>query len=100
VEDEKIGKVDLDRSPSLQDDKSAPYSPVYNGKGRVSMSPNGHPVVDAKPVEVSEKPDPVSPPRRSKNREDEEEGIIDEEGEEGMIADDPRASAAVQNGDK
>lgn len=55
------------------------------------MSPNGEPVVDAKPVEVS-----VS----SKKREDEEEGMIDEEGEEGMIADDdPRASAAVQNGD-
>ena len=89
-----MGKVDLDRSPSLQeqDDKSAPYSPVYNGEGgRGSMSPNGEPVVDAKPVEVS-----VS----SKKREDEEEGMIDEEGEEGMIADDdPRAIAAVQNGD-
>lgn len=64
------------------------------------MSSNGHPVVDAKAVEVSEKPDPVSPPHRSKNREDEEEGMIDDEGEEGMIADDDhRASAAVQNGD-
>ncbi|KAM3349332.1 hypothetical protein ACQJBY_022410 [Aegilops geniculata] len=94
AEDGKMGKVDLDRSPSLQerDDKSAPYSPVYNGEGgRGSMSPNGEPVVDAKPVEVS-----VS----SKKREDEEEGMINEEGEEGMIADDdPRASAAVQNGD-
>ncbi|KAM0843453.1 hypothetical protein ACQ4PT_057705 [Festuca glaucescens] len=98
VEDEKMGKVDLDRSPSLQDDKSAPYSPVYNGKGR--GSPNGHPVVDAKPVEVSVKPESVSPPHRSKNREDEEEGMIDDEGEEGIIADDDhRASAAVQNGD-
>lgn len=94
VEDGKIGKVDLDRSPSPQeqDDKSAPYSPVYNGEGgRGSMSPNVEPVVDAKPVEVS-----VS----STKREDQEEGMIDEEGEEGMIADDdPRPSAAVQNGD-
>lgn len=93
-----MGKVDLDRSPSPQDDKSAPYSPVYS-KGKDSMSPIGQPVVEAKAVEVSQKPDPASPPHRSKNRDDEEEGIIDEEGEEGMIADDdPRASAAVQNG--
>jgi hypothetical protein len=57
-------------------------------------------VVDAKPVEVSVKPEPVSPPHRSKNREDDEEGMIDDEGEEGIIADDDhRASAAVQNGD-
>jgi hypothetical protein len=56
--------------------------------------------VDAKPVEVSVKPEPVSPPHRSKNREDDEEGMIDDEGEEGIIADvDHRASAAVQNGD-
>jgi hypothetical protein len=56
--------------------------------------------VDAKPVEVSVKPEPVSPPHRSKNREDDEEGMIDDEGEEGIIADDDhRASAAVQNGD-
>ncbi|XP_062213130.1 DEAD-box ATP-dependent RNA helicase 40-like isoform X2 [Phragmites australis] len=97
LEDGKMEKVDLDRSPSPQDDKSAPYSPVYNGKASGSMSPNGQPEGDAKGVEASEKPDTASPVRYSKNREDEEEGVIDEDGE--IAEDDPRSSAAVQNGD-
>ncbi|CAO2177039.1 unnamed protein product [Urochloa humidicola] len=99
MEDGKMEKVDLDHSPSPQDDKSAPYSPVYNGKASGSMSPNGQPEVDAKSIEASEKPDPASPVRHAKSRDDEEEGIIDEDGE--IAEDDPRSSAAaVQNGDK
>ncbi|CAO2203724.1 unnamed protein product [Urochloa humidicola] len=99
MEDGKMEKVDLDRSPSPQDDKSAPYSPVYNGKASGSMSPNGQPEVDAKSVEASEKPDPASPVHHAKSRDDDEEGIIDEDGE--IAEDDPRSSAAAaQNGDK
>ncbi|CAL4949284.1 unnamed protein product [Urochloa decumbens] len=99
MEDGKMEKVDLDRSPSPQDDKSAPYSPVYNGKASGSMSPNGQPEVDGKSVEASERPDPASPARHAKSRDDEEEGIIDEDGE--IAEDDPRSSAAAaQNGDK
>ena len=61
------------------------------------MSPNGQPVVDAESVEASEKPDPTSPVRNSKSRDDEEEGIIDEDGE--IAEDDPRSNAAAtQNG--
>ncbi|XP_062201808.1 DEAD-box ATP-dependent RNA helicase 40-like [Phragmites australis] len=97
LEDGKMEKVDLDRSPSPQDDKSAPYSPVYNGKGSGSMSPNGQPEANAKSLIASDKPDPASPLHRRKSREDEEEGVIDEDGEIAEI--DPRASAAVQNGD-
>lgn len=98
MEDGKMEKVDLDRSPSPQDDKSAPYSPVYNGKASGSKSPNGQPDGNAKSVEASEKPNPASPVRHSKSREDEEEGVIDEDGE--IAEDDPRSSAAAtQNGD-
>jgi len=61
------------------------------------MSPNGQPVVDAESVEASEKPEPASPVRNSKGRDDEEEGIIDEDGE--IAEDDPRSNAAAtQNG--
>lgn len=96
MEDGKMEKVDLDGSPSPQDDKSAPYSPVYNGKASGSMSPTGLPEADAKSVEASEKLDPASPVH-GKSRNDEEEGIMDEDGE--IPEDDPRASAAVvQNG--
>ncbi|XP_015699301.1 DEAD-box ATP-dependent RNA helicase 40 isoform X3 [Oryza brachyantha] len=94
-EDEKIGKVDLDRSPTPQDDKSGPYSPAYNGKASRSVSPSVQVEGNNKAPEVSENPNPSSPPQPSKTREDEEEGMIDEDGE---IADDPRASATVQNG--
>jgi len=96
MEDGKMERVDLDRSPSPHDDKSAPYSPVYNGKASGSMSPNGQPEAGAKFVEPSGKPEPASPVRCSKGRDDDEEGIIDEDGEIGE--DDPRANAAVQNG--
>uniref|UniRef100_A0A0A9BEV3 Uncharacterized protein n=1 Tax=Arundo donax TaxID=35708 RepID=A0A0A9BEV3_ARUDO len=89
-------RVDLDRSPSPQDDKSAPNSPVYNGKASGSMNPNGRAEGDAKVVEASEKPDTASPVRYRKNR-DEEEGVIDEDGE--IAEDDPRSSAPAQNGD-
>jgi len=96
MEDGKMERVDLDRSPSPQDDKSAPYSPVYNGKASGSMSPNVQPEADAKYVKPSGKPEPASPVRHSKGRDDDEEGIIDEDGE--IAEDDPRANAAVQNG--
>lgn len=96
VEDGKMERVDLDRSPSPQDDKSAPYSPVYNGKASGSMSPNVQPEADAKYVKPSGKPEPASPGRHSKSRDDDEEGIIDEDGE--IAEDDPRANASVQNG--
>nr|CAB3473300.1 unnamed protein product [Digitaria exilis] len=97
MEEGKMEKVDLDRSPSPQDEKSAPYSPVYNGKASGSMSPNGQPEADAKSVEVSEKPEPASPVRQGKSRDDDEEGIIDEDGE--IAEDDPRSTAAKQNGE-
>lgn len=96
LEDGKMERVDLDRSPSPQDDKSAPYSPVYNGKASGSMSPNVQPEADAKYVKPSGKPEPASPVRHSKGRDDDEEGIIDEDGE--IAEDDPRANAAMQNG--
>lgn len=97
MEDGKMEKVDLDRSPSPQDDKSAPYSPVYNGKASGSMSPDSQPEADVKSVEVSEKPKPASPVRQGKSRDDDEEGIIDEDGE--IAEDDPRSTAAKENGD-
>jgi ATP-dependent RNA helicase DDX5/DBP2 len=96
LEDGKIERVDLDRSPSPPDDKSAPYSPV-NGKTSRSISPNGQPESDAKAVEAFEKPVAASPVPYRKNRGDEEEGVIDEDGE--IAEDGPRANAAVQNGD-
>ncbi|KAL6882129.1 hypothetical protein ACP4OV_011601 [Aristida adscensionis] len=96
LEDGKMALVDLDRSPSPQDGKSAPYSPVYNGKGSGSMSPNGQAAADAIPVEATSIPDQASRLHHSKNRQDDEEGVIDEDGE--IAEDDPRASAAVQNG--
>ncbi|WVZ70061.1 hypothetical protein U9M48_018762 [Paspalum notatum var. saurae] len=88
MEDGKMEKVDLDGSPSPQNDKSAPYSPVDNGKASGSMSPNVNQEADAKSVEASEKLNPASPVNHRKSRDDEEEGIIDEDGE---IADDPLA---------
>uniref|UniRef100_A0A0E0C3F3 RNA helicase n=1 Tax=Oryza meridionalis TaxID=40149 RepID=A0A0E0C3F3_9ORYZ len=93
-EDGKVGKVDLDRSPTPQD-KSGPYSPAYNGKTSRSVSPGNQVEGNNKAAEVSKNPDPSSPPQHGKTREDEEEGMIDEDGE---IADDPRANATVQNG--
>ncbi|KAF0919019.1 hypothetical protein E2562_027655 [Oryza meyeriana var. granulata] len=94
-EDGKMGKVDLDRSPTPQDDKSGPYSPAYNGKASRSVSPSVKVEGNNNAAEVPDNPDPTSPPHHGKTREDEEEGMIDEDGE---IADDPRASATVQNG--
>uniref|UniRef100_A0A804QPZ5 RNA helicase n=1 Tax=Zea mays TaxID=4577 RepID=A0A804QPZ5_MAIZE len=90
--DGKMERVDLDRSPSPQYDKSAPYSPAYNGKASDSMSPNVQPKADAKYVKPSGKPEPASPLRHSKGRDD-DEGIIDEDGE--IAERDLRASAAV-----
>ncbi|AQK96030.1 Putative DEAD-box ATP-dependent RNA helicase family protein [Zea mays] len=91
--DGKMERVDLDRSPSPQYDKSAPYSPAYNGKASDSMSPNVQPKADAKYVKPSGKPEPASPLRHSKGRDDDDEGIIDEDGE--IAERDLRASAAV-----
>jgi ATP-dependent RNA helicase DDX5/DBP2 len=95
LEDGKMERVDLDRSPSPPDDKSAPSSPV-NGKASRPMSPNGQPESDAKAVEASEKLVAASTVPYRKNRGD-EEGVIDEDGE--IAEDGPRANAAVQNGD-
>ncbi|KAG8051675.1 hypothetical protein GUJ93_ZPchr0001g30348 [Zizania palustris] len=97
MEDGKMEKVDLDRSPSPQDDKSGAYSPVYNGKASRSMSPNVQVEGNNKAAEVSEKSDPASPPHRGKTREDEEEGMLDEDGE---IDDDPRATTATAQNDE
>jgi ATP-dependent RNA helicase DDX5/DBP2 len=96
LEDGKMERLDFDHSPSPPEDNSASYSPV-NGKASHSMSPIHQPEGDVKAVESSEKPDAASPARSRKKRGDEEEGVIDEDGE--IAEDDPRASAAAQNGD-
>jgi ATP-dependent RNA helicase DDX5/DBP2 len=91
----QLERLDFDHSPSPPENNSASYSPV-NGKASHSMSPIHQPEGDVKAVEASEKPDAVSPARSRKKRGD-EEGVIDEDGE--IAEDDPRASAAAQNGD-